>query len=266
MRKLLGTKVSRAAHALAVAAIAILAPPTHAAEPRPLTVFAAASLKESLDAAARDYEAATGQRVRVSYAASSALARQIEAGAPADVFMPADTDWMNELQSKGRIDTATRRNVLGNSLVLIVPGASRTIRIALVRDVDLTRHLGRDGRIALALPASAPAGKYAKAAFIHLGVWSAVAPRVAEAENVRAALMLVARGEAQLGVVYASDARVEPRVRVVATFPARTHPPIVYPVARIKASTHPHATSFARWLASPPADRIFKRYGFVPLP
>lgn len=263
-------RVSRAARAVVLGVVAsmmsVTTTPAHAADPQPLTVFAAASLKESLDEAARAYEAKTGQPVRVSYAASSALARQIDAGAPADVFMSADIDWMDDLQTKNRIDTATRRNLLGNTLVLIAPATSRTPRITLKRNVDLIRPLGADGRIALALPASVPAGKYAKAAFTDLGVWTALAPRVVEAENVRAALMLVARGEVPLGVVYGSDARVEPRVKVLATFPARTHPPIVYPVARLKASTHPHAAPFAQWLASAPADRIFKRYGFTPLP
>ena len=250
-----------------IVAIAVSAPAlAGAAAPRPLTVFAAASLKESLDVAARTYEARTGQQVRVSYAASSALARQIEAGAPADVFIAADRDWMDALQAQGRIDPRTRRSLLGNTLVLIAPAASRTPPIRLQRGVDLARHLGRNGRIALAMPASVPAGKYAKAAFVHLGIWTTLAARVAEAENVRAALMLVARGEAPLGVVYGSDARVEPKVRVVATFPARTHPPIVYPVARVTASTHAHASPFVQWLASAEADRIFQRHGLIPLP
>jgi len=238
----------------------------HAAGSRPLTVFAAASLKESLDAAAHAYQVQTGQSVRVSYAASSALARQIDAGAPADVFLSADNDWMDDLQRKGRIDTSTRRNLLGNTLVLIAPTASNTPRLKLAPGVDLVTLLGGRGRIALAAPASVPAGKYAKAAFTRLGVWTALAPRVAEADNVRAALMLVARGEAPLGVVYGSDARVEPKVKIIATFPASTHPPIVYPVARMRASTHPHAAAFARWLSTAPADQIFKRDGFTPLP
>jgi molybdate transport system substrate-binding protein len=238
---------------------------TAAAQPAPgtpLTVFAAASMKESLDEAAAAYGKAIGQTVRVSYAASSALARQIEQGAPADVFVSADLDWMDYLQQRDLLEVASRRNLLGNSLVLIAPAGSAARAVALKPGTDLRPLLG-DGRIALALTASVPAGKYAKAAFTSLGMWPTLSPRVAETENVRAALMLVARGETPLGVVYASDARAEPRVRVIATFPAATHPPIVYPVARLKASTHPRASDFLQWLQSPAASSIFRRHGFT---
>jgi molybdate transport system substrate-binding protein len=247
-----------AAIVLSLAAAASAAPPTD----RPLTVFAAASLKESMDEAANAYEKSTGQPVRVSYAGSSALARQIEQGAPADVFISADLDWMDELQGKGLVDTATRGNLLGNTLVLVAPKDRRAKPLVLRHGSDLRPLLGDDGRIALALVDSVPAGKYAKAAFSSLGMWDALQPRVAEAENVRAALLLVARGETPLGVVYGSDARAEPRVRVVATFPEESHPPIVYPVARIKASTHPQAAVFVRWLGTPAASAIFRRHGF----
>lgn len=246
----------------------VFAAPDIAAQPapgEPLTVFAAASMKESLDEAAAAYGEATGQRVRVSYAASSALARQIEQGAPADVFVSADLDWMDYLQRRDLLDPASRRDLLGNSLVLVAPASSSARPVTLKPGTDLRPLLG-DGRIALALTASVPAGKYAKAAFTSLGMWPTLSPRVAETENVRAALMLVARGEAPLGVVYASDARAEPRVRVIGTFPAGTHPPIVYPVARLKASTHPRASDFLRWLQSPSADAIFRRHGFTRLP
>lgn len=229
----------------------------------PLTVFAAASLKESMDAAAAGYGTATGTPVRVSYAASSALARQIEQGAPADVFISADLDWMDTLQAKGLVDAATRRDLLGNTLVLVAPTSSGAQPLALDARTDLRPLLGADGRIALALTASVPAGKYAKAAFESLGLWAALQPRVAESENVRAALLMVARGEAPLGVVYGSDARSEPRVRVLATFPASSHPPIVYPVARIATSRHPQAGAFVRWLASPDAQAIFRARGFT---
>lgn len=245
--------------AMAFAATAIAAQPPPGT---PLTVFAAASMKESLDEAAAAYETASGQPVRVSYAASSALARQIEQGAPADVFVSADQDWMDYLQQRNLLDVASRRNLLGNSLVLIAPAGSAARAVALKPGLDLRPLLG-DGRIALALTASVPAGKYAKAAFTSLGMWPALSPRVAETENVRAALMLVARGEAPLGVVYASDARAEPRVRVLGTFPASTHPPIVYPVARLKAGTHPRAPDFLRWLQGPSAAAIFRRHGFT---
>lgn len=233
--------------------------------PPPLTVFAAASLKESLDEAAAAFGKATGQTVRVSYAGSSALARQIEQGAPADLFFSADRDWMDYLQQRGLIDRGSRRDLLGNSLVLVAPASSDTRPLVLKQGTDLSPRLGRQGRLALALTASVPAGKYAKAAFTSLGMWPALAPRVAEAENVRAALTLVARGEAPLGVVYASDARAEPAVRVVAAFPARSHAPIVYPIAKTANSRHPQANAFARWLAGPAAAEIFRQHGFTVL-
>lgn len=230
----------------------------------PVTVFAAASLKESLDEAAAAFQRSGGVPVRVSYAASSALARQIEQGAPADAFVSADLEWMDYLQERGLIDVPSRRNLLGNRLVLIAPQASRARAVALKPGVDLKPWLG-NGRLALALTASVPAGKYARAAFVRYGVWDALQPRVAEAENVRAALMLVARGEAPLGVVYASDAHAEPKVRVLSTFPADSHPPIVYPAARLVSSKHPGAAAFVRWLGTPAAATIFRRHGFAVL-
>lgn len=237
-----------------------------AAEPRdrpPLTVLAAASLKESMDEAAAAYERATGEPVRVAYAGSSALARQIAQGAPADVFVSADLDWMDWLQRRGLVDADSRRELLGNALVLIAPRNAPARPLRLQRGADLRPLLGEDGRIAVALTASVPAGKYAKAAFESLGMWQALRPRAAEAENVRAALLLVARGEAPLGVVYASDAQAEPRVKVLARFPAWTHPRIVYPVARVRASRHPQADAFLRWLQGDAAKAIFRRHGFA---
>ncbi|WP_417474639.1 molybdate ABC transporter substrate-binding protein [Luteimonas mephitis] len=245
-----------------VLALCVIAPaPAKAARP-PLTVFAAASLKESMDEAALAFQRDTGQAVRVSYAGSSALARQIEQGAPADVFLSADLDWMDELQSKGLIDAATRSELLGNTLVLVAPKDSTAKAMTLDAGADLLPLLGQRGRIALALVDGVPAGKYAKAAFISLGIWDALQPHLAESENVRAALLLVARGETPLGVVYGSDARAEPRVRVLATFPESSHPPIVYPVAKVKASTHPRAAAFVQWLHTPAAAAIFRRHGF----
>jgi molybdate transport system substrate-binding protein len=228
----------------------------------PLTVFAAASLKESLDEAAAAYQKANGQTVRVSYAASSALARQIEQGAPADVFLSADLEWMDYLQQRKLVDPVTRRNLLGNALVLVAPASGNITPVELKPGVDLLPRLGKKGRIALGLTASVPAGKYAKAAFASLGVWKPLESHVAEAESVRATLMLVARSEAPLGVVYGSDARAEPKVRVIAVFPENTHAPIVYPVARIAASKHPNAAAFARWLSTPAASKIFRAHGF----
>lgn len=235
------------------------APPPRA----PITVFAAASLKESLDEAAAAYGKATGQPVRVSYAASSALARQIDQGAPADVFLSADLEWMDWLQQRKRIDPASRRALLGNTLVMVAPAAGDARPLDLDDGIALRSRLG-DRRLAIALSDSVPAGKYAKAALTRLGWWTSLQDERAlvETENVRAALLLVARGEAPLGVVYGSDARAEPRVRVVAVFAADTHPSIVYPVARVAASRQPQAAAFVRWLDGPAADAIFRRRGF----
>lgn len=230
----------------------------------PLTVFAASSLKETLDEAGAVYSRTHATPVRISYAASSALARQIGEGAPADVFVSADRDWMDVLQRSRRIDARTRCDVAGNSLVLIAPATRRLPPVALRRGVDLRALLGRDGRIALALTSSVPAGRYARAALESLGQWTPLRPRVVEAENVRAALQLVARGEAALGIVYATDAFAEPRVRIVARFSAATHPRITYPAARVASSRHPQAAAFTAWLASPAAQAVFRRHGFVP--
>lgn len=238
-------------------------PGASAAEP-PLTTFAAASLKESMDAAAAAYGDATGQRVRVSYAASSALARQITQGAPADVFVSADLEWMDALQSRGLVDAGTRIELSGNTLVLVAPAASAAKPLTLHKGLDLRPLLGERGRIALGLVDSVPAGRYAKAAFRSLGMWETLEPRVAGVENVRSALMLVARSESPLGVVYGSDALAEPRVRVLATFPAGSHPDIVYPAARVSASGHPHAVPFLRWLQGREAREIFRRHGLDP--
>ena len=230
---------------------------------RPLQVFAAASLKESMDEAAVAHEAATGQPVQVTYAGTPALARQIEQRAPADVVVAADGDWMDWLAERALVDPATRIDLLGNALVLVAPAASDTPTLALAAGTDLLPLLGRDGRLALALTASVPAGRYARASLESLDMWDALQPRLAEAENVRAALLLVARGETPLGVVYASDAQAEPRVRVLATFPPDSHPAIVYPAARITASPHPQAQAFLDWLSSSEAAAIFRRHGFA---
>lgn len=228
----------------------------------PLTVFAAASLKESLDEAASAYQRASGTPVQVSYAASSTLARQVEQGAPADVFVSADQEWMDYLQQRKLIDPAMRRDLLGNTLVLVAPAAS-TAQVDLRKHGALLAALGAQGRLAVGQTASVPAGKYARAALQALGQWDAVQPRLAESESVRSALMLVARGETPLGIVYGSDAQAEPKVRVVATFPADSHAPIVYPVAPLRASAHAKAAAeFVRWLRTPPAQAIFRRHGF----
>src|SRR5690606_36743473 len=186
------------------------------AGPGPLVVFAAASLTESTEAAARAYTASSGQAVQVSFAGSPALARQIAQRAPADVFGSADTEWTDWLQQR---DPASRSGLLGNALVLVAHADNPAPGLALAPGVDLLPLLGDDGRLAVALTASVPAGKHARAALESLGAWPSVQPRLAETENVRAALLLVARGEAPLGVVYATDAKAEPRVRVLGTFP-----------------------------------------------
>lgn len=250
-------------HALGLCALLFAAGVQAQEKAPPLTVFAAASLKEAMDEAGAAWQRQSGRDVRTSYAASSALARQVEQGAPADVFISADSDWMDYLQQRSLIDVATRRDLLGNTLVLVAPKQAKAKPLALRKGTDLLPLLGKDGRIALALTASVPAGKYAKAAFESLGMWTALQPRAAEAENVRAALLLVSRGEAPLGVVYGSDAQADPGVRVLATFPASSHPPIVYPVARITTSRNPQAAAFVRWLGSNEAAAIFRKHGFT---
>jgi molybdate transport system substrate-binding protein len=231
--------------------------------PPDLIVLAASSLTDALNELGPAFSAATHRGVKLSYAASSALARQIEAGAPADVFMSADTDWMDYLQTRNLIDTGTRRNVLGNRLVLISPADSEvTIRIA--PHFALAKLLG-EGRLATGNPDSVPVGKYAKIALTNLGVWSEVQDRIAAADNVRAALALVARGEAPLGIVYRTDALVEKKVRIVAEFPEKSHDPIVYPAATT-AHAQPGAADFVKFLSSKTARTIFAKYGFHPAP
>ena len=223
-------------------------------------VFAAASLKNALDEASAAYAAAGPARPVISYGASSALAKQIENGAPADLFISADLEWMDYLEKQGLLAAGTRRNLLGNTLVLIAP-ARQPVRLQPAPRFPVAMALG-GGRIALADPNSVPAGKYAKAAFESLGVWRDIAGRVAAAENVRAALALVARGEAPLGVVYLTDAREEPAVMVAGVFPAGTHPPIVYPAALLK-DARPGSSGFAEFLSGAAARRIFEKHGFA---
>ncbi len=224
-----------------------------------ITVFAAASLKESLDAAAKPFEATTGNKVAVSYAASNALAKQIEAGAPATLFISADLDWVDYVETRGLTVAGTRRNLLGNDLVLIAPAAS-TAAVKIAPGFDLAGALG-DGRLALANPDAVPAGKYAKAALTSLGAWAGVEKRVAPAENVRAALALVSRNEAPLGIVYRTDAMADKGVRIVDTFPAGSFPAITYPMVELKGST-PATHALAQHLASPASRTVWEHYGF----
>jgi molybdate transport system substrate-binding protein len=233
---------------------------TTAAQAADVTVFAAASLKNALDDAAKLYQTKTGDKVTISYAASPALAKQIEAGAPADIFFSADLDWMDYLEKKNLIDPASRHTLLGNTLVLVAPKDS-TVVLPIEKSFPLLHALGLDGKLAMASVDTAPAGKYGKAALTYLGVWDAVAPRVAQAENVRAALAFVAKGEAPLGIVYGTDAKSEPAVRVVGTFPEDSHPNILYPVALL-ASAKPEARKFLDFLLSPEAAPAFEAQGF----
>jgi len=224
-----------------------------------LTVFAAASLKEALDAAARPFEKTSGHRVVASYAGSNVLARQIESGAPAALFISADAAWVDMLESRRRVVPGTRRDLLANDLVLVAPRDSAS-QLRIATGFDLAGALA-GGRLALANPDAVPAGKYAKASLVSLGAWDAVRSRLAPAENVRAALALVARGEAPLGIVYRTDALAEPRVRIVDTFPPASYPPIAYPMVVIKGAP-PAAAELAAYLASPAAEVTWKRFGF----
>lgn len=221
-------------------------------------VFAAASLKESLDEVAAAFRAASGDEARIAYGASSALARQIEAGAPAQLFISADLDWVTEVERRG-LAAAPHVALLANQLVLIAPAASDA-RVKVAPRFDLARALG-DGRLAVADPRAVPAGKYARAALERLGAWRSVEHRLAPVADVRAALALVARGEAPFGIVYRTDALAEPRVRIVDTFPASSHPPIVYGMVEIRGAT-PAARAFASYAASPGARAIWSRHGF----
>jgi molybdate transport system substrate-binding protein len=242
-------------------ALAIAGAPAagHAAD---LLVFAAASLKDALDAINKAYTAGSGQPVVVSYAASSALARQIEEAAPADVFVSADLDWMNYLEERDLIDEASRAVLVGNEIVLVAP-ADSTTTVTIAPGFDLAGALGADGLLAMADPEAVPAGRYGKASLESLGVWESVSGRIAGAENVRAALALVSRGEAPLGIVYATDAAADPGVRVVGTFPADSHPPIQYPAAVLAGSTNDAASGYVDFLKSPAAAEIFTRFGFT---
>ncbi|MBI5320111.1 molybdate ABC transporter substrate-binding protein [Bradyrhizobium sp.] len=231
------------------------------AQDKSITVFAAASMKNALDDIDAAYMAKTGVKIVASYAASSALAKQIEQGAPADVFVSADTDWMDYAVSKKGIDESTRVNLLGNSIVLIAPKDSKAGTVSIGPGFDLAKLAG-DGRIATGDVKAVPVGKYAKAALEKLGAWEAAQPKFAMTENVRAALTLVARGEAALGIVYATDARVEPGVRVVGTFPPDSHPAIIYPVVATKTAKA-EAIDYIAFLRSASAKAIFERYGFT---
>jgi molybdate transport system substrate-binding protein len=230
------------------------------AQDKSLTVFAAASMKNALDDIDAAYTAKTGVKVVASYAASSALAKQIEQGAPADIFASADTDWMDYATSKKNINEPSRVNLLGNSIVLIAPKDSKIETVTIAPGFDLAKLAG-DGKIATGDVKAVPVGKYAKAALEKLGAWQAAEPKFAMAESVRAALTLVARGEAALGIVYSTDAKIEPGVKIVGIFPPDSHPAIIYPIAAT-ATAKTEATDYLAFLRSSAAKTIFEKYGF----
>ena len=226
-----------------------------------ITVFAAASLRNALDDTNAAFTKATGVKVVASYAASSALAKQIEQGAPADMFISADLKWMDYLERHKLIRTDTRANLLGNRLVLIAPKDSKLDRVTIAKGFDIAKLAG-DGRIAVADVKAVPAGLYAKAALETLGAWTAAEGKLAMAENVRATLAFVARGETAIGIVYATDAKVEPGVKIVGVFPEDSHPPVTYPVAATAASNNAAVARYLDFLRTRAAKAIFERYGF----
>jgi molybdate transport system substrate-binding protein len=237
------------------------ASPPAVAQDKSLTVFAAASMKNALDDVDAAYTAKTGVKIAASYAASSTLAKQIEQGAPADVFVSADTDWMDYATAKKAINEPTRINLLGNSIVLIAPKDSSINNVIIGPGFDLAKLAGA-GKIATGDVNSVPVGKYAKAALEKLGAWDTAAPKFAMAESVRAALTLVARQEAALGIVYSTDAKVEPGVKIVGTFPADSHPPIIYPVAAT-TTAKAEAAGYLAFLRTSAAKTVFEKYGFL---
>ncbi|MFO1033329.1 MAG: molybdate ABC transporter substrate-binding protein [Hyphomicrobiales bacterium] len=228
-----------------------------------LTVFAAASLKTALDAVATSWKADTQKDAAISYAATSALAKQVQEGAPADVFISADMDWMNKLSEAKLIADGSVVKLLGNDIVLVAPADSKS-EVKIEKGLDLAAALG-DGKLAMADVKAVPAGKYGKAALEWLGTWAAVESKVAQAENVRAALKLVATGEASMGVVYTTDAKAEPAVKVLGLFPKESHPEIIYPVGIVAASQNPDAAAFVAYLQGAKAQAIFKDQGFTVL-
>jgi molybdate transport system substrate-binding protein len=228
-----------------------------------LLVFAAASLTNVLGELASDWEKASGIHAKMSFAASSVLARQIEAGSNADVFVSADQEWMDYLQTRGLIDGSSRRNLVGNRLVLIAPADSK-IELRIARGFKLADALA-GGRLATGDPDTVPVGRYARSALTTLGVWDEVADRLVRADNVRSAMLFVARGEVPLGIVYATDAAVDPKVKVIDTFPADTHAPITYPAAATRGAK-PDAAAFVAFLKGEQARVAWRKFGFVEPP
>jgi molybdate transport system substrate-binding protein len=249
--------------AFAVAIIGCSSPAALAQE-KTLTVFAAASLKNALDDADREFTARSGIRIVASYAATSALAKQIEAGAPADVFISADEQWMDYAVQHKLVKLDTRFDLLGNKLVLVAAKDSKLGSVTIGNGFDIARLAG-DGRIAVADVKAVPAGRYAQAALTKLGAWTAAEKKLAMAENVRAALAYVGRGEAPIGIVYATDAAVEPKVKVIGAFPEGSHPKIIYPVAATATTNKPDVAAYLAFLRGADAKGVFERYGFTVL-
>jgi molybdate transport system substrate-binding protein len=254
------TAISARSLLAGLALAALLSAPAMAAD---MTVFAAASLKNALDEISAAWKAGAGKAATISYAGSSALAKQIEEGAPADVFVSADTPWMDYLAERGLVKRDTVVNLLGNRLVVVAPAGSDAA-VEIGPGLDLSSALG-DGRLAMALVDAVPAGKYGKEALTTLGIWDQVERHVAQAENVRAALALVATGEAPFGIVYATDANAEPAVRVVGTFPEDSHAPIIYPAAVTAEATSADAAAFMEFLRTETAEELFQKQGFTVL-
>lgn len=263
-----GAGIERRAGLLLLAATALVACSPRRVDPSLIDLFAAASLREVLDAVVADYRRRSGKTLRVTYAGSGQLARQIAQGAPTDLFISADEAWMDWLDQRGLIETSARRSLASNRLVLIAPVAASDESVDLTAPTVIAARLA-EGRLAIAEMA-VPAGRYGQEALTRLNLWPAVKDRLAPADDVRAALAMVARGEAPLGLVYATDARIEPRVRVVATFPAGSHAPIVYPAApvrRLDGAGDPEGTrAFLGFLASPQGQSVFRRFGFASVP
>lgn len=247
---------------LLVFVVAMLASGLARAEDK-ITVFAAASLKNALDAVATEWKTASGNDAAISYAASSALAKQIEQGAPADVFISADLDWMAYLSDKNLTKKDTETKLLGNRIVLVAAADSK-VEANLAAGFDLAGLLG-NGRLSMANVESVPAGKYGKASLEKLGMWDSVKDKLAQAENVRAALALVSTGEAPLGIVYETDAAADPKVRIVAAFPEDSHPPIIYPAAVLAGSDKPASADFLAFMQSDKARGLFEAQGFTVL-
>ena len=251
------------AWAVAAFALAVVTALGRGQASEPVTVFAAASLTDAVGAIIAGYEKANGTRIRLSFASSSTLARQIEAGAPADIFISANERWMDHLEKTGSIIPGSRRGPIANALVLIAPAATAAEVVDITPNLDIAALLGDGGWLALGDPAHVPAGIYARQALIHLGQWQDLRDRLARSDNVRAALALVGRGEARLGIVYATDARITDRVRVIGTFPADTHTPITYPFAIAAGHDRPDVRHLFDHLTGAAGTAVFERFGFT---